>query len=250
MRLSQSVQRGPASSTMECGGSGSVKTMKTKRFERLKELFHGALERDLPERHAFLEEACRDDPELRARVERLLETDAIQDGFLEAPPLGEPRRPPPPPGPGTVIHGYRLLKVISSGGMGIVYEALKERPHRKVALKLMRGDLVSPSTLRRFEYEARILANLRHPGIAQVIEAGTFDPGGGEEEALPYLVMEFIPNATPYSSAASLYLPSLKSVNPRLLCTMGLSKPFLRASLYSLRAFSYLSFRRNSFPST
>src|SRR5262249_46963823 len=56
------------------------------------------------------------------------------------------------------------------------------------------------SALRRFEYESQILARLRHPGIAQVYEAGTAviaDPRGGPSRTLPYFAMEYIPNAMP-----------------------------------------------------
>ena len=100
---------------------------------------------------------------------------------------------------GARIGQYRLVRVISSGGMGTVYEARQEQPERTVAVKVMKQGVVSRSARRRFEYEAQILARLRHPGIAQVIEAGTY---GGEGEAAavddagePYLVMEYIPDA-------------------------------------------------------
>jgi tetratricopeptide (TPR) repeat protein len=90
------------------------------------------------------------------------------------------------------IGRYHCKRVIAIGGMGIVYEAVQEHPHRTVALKVMKAGIASRSVLRRFEYESQILARLRHPNIAQVYEAGTHDDGRG---AVPYFAMEYIPNA-------------------------------------------------------
>ncbi|MHC5026559.1 MAG: protein kinase domain-containing protein [Planctomycetota bacterium] len=90
------------------------------------------------------------------------------------------------------IGAYRLRRAIATGGMGTVYEAAQDHPRRTVALKVMKSGLTSASALRRFEYESQLLARLRHPGIAQVFDAGTHDDGGG---GVPYFVMEYIPNA-------------------------------------------------------
>ena len=92
------------------------------------------------------------------------------------------------------IGQYHIKRVIASGGMGTVYEATQERPRRTVALKLMKHGIASRSALRRFEYESQILARLRHPGIAQVFEAGTHKDDTG---TTPYFAMEYIPNALP-----------------------------------------------------
>jgi len=90
------------------------------------------------------------------------------------------------------IGGYAVRRVVASGGMGTVFEALQENPRRTVAVKVMRAGLFSPSALRRFQYEAQLLARLRHPGIAQVYEAG-YHHSHGEE--IPFFAMEYIPNA-------------------------------------------------------
>ena len=90
---------------------------------------------------------------------------------------------------------YHIRRVIGSGGMGTVYEAVQEHPRRTVALKVMKRGIASRSTLRRFEYESQILARLRHLGIAQVYEAGTHDDPGAPGEPVPYFAMEYIPNA-------------------------------------------------------
>jgi|CXWL01.1.fsa_nt_gi tetratricopeptide (TPR) repeat protein/tRNA A-37 threonylcarbamoyl transferase component Bud32 len=92
------------------------------------------------------------------------------------------------------IGQYSIKRAIAFGGMGTVYEAVQEKPRRTVALKLMRAGIASRSALRRFEYEAQLLARLRHPGIAQVYEAGTHRDG---EVTVPYFAMEYIVGAKP-----------------------------------------------------
>ena len=51
------------------------------------------------------------------------------------------------------IGGYKILEVIGEGGMGIVYRAEQENPRRTIALKVIRPEFVSESTLKQFEYE-------------------------------------------------------------------------------------------------
>jgi len=97
------------------------------------------------------------------------------------------------------IGRFFIERPIGSGGMGTVYLAQQESPRRQVALKVMKHGVASPSALKRFEFEAQILARLRHPGIAQVFEAGSHDDGHG---GVPYFVMEFIPGALPVTEYA------------------------------------------------
>lgn len=87
------------------------------------------------------------------------------------------------------IGRFRIARLIAQGGMGAVYEAEQDRPRRIVALKVIRPELASASTLRRFEREAEVLARLHHPGIAQIYDAGTADHGAGSQ---PFFVMELI----------------------------------------------------------
>ena len=112
------------------------------------------------------------------------------------------------PKPPVRIGHYRITRLIGAGGMGAVYEAEQDNPRRTVALKVMRGAIASPQASRRFEYESQLLARLRHPGIAQVYEAGTHTEES-TAAAFPYFAMELIPGAkslTEYADAASLNL--------------------------------------------
>ncbi|MCA9311651.1 MAG: protein kinase, partial [Phycisphaerales bacterium] len=74
-------------------------------------------------------------------------------------------------------------------GMGVVYEAEQDATGRRVAVKVVRADLVTPGMVRRFEQERRLLAQLSHPGIARIYEAGSVVMQG---ETLPCFVMELV----------------------------------------------------------
>ncbi len=85
------------------------------------------------------------------------------------------------------IGRYRILRVLGEGGMGRVYEAEQIEPvWRRVALKVIRGELDTRDVVARFEAERQALAVMDHPGIAKVLDAGA------TEEGSPYFVMEFV----------------------------------------------------------
>jgi WD40 repeat protein len=92
------------------------------------------------------------------------------------------------PAAGTLpdIPGYEVLREVGQGGMGTVYEAVQDTPHRPVALKVIRPGIASPQLLKRFKREAEILGRLHHAGIAQVYEAGLTRDGQ------PFYAMELI----------------------------------------------------------
>ncbi|MHC4945242.1 MAG: tetratricopeptide repeat protein [Planctomycetota bacterium] len=183
------------------------------KWKRIKELFKEGMRRKPEERAAFLDEACGSDAALRSEVEALLAAQGDEDGFLKPPPKGSlVGERPGDRLVGTRLGQYRLERLISAGGMGMVYEGLQEHPRRVVAIKVMREGIASPSALRRFEYEAEILAHLSHPHIAQVFEAGTHG-GEGEDPAgsVPYFVMEFIPNAQAVTDYAAVQELSIKA---------------------------------------
>src|SRR5262249_49464054 len=68
----------------------------------------------------------------------------------------------------------------------VVYEAEQDNPRRAVALKVIRPGLVAPALVRRFAQEVQILGRLRHPGIAQIYEAGL------AEDGQPFFAMELV----------------------------------------------------------
>ena len=120
--------------------------MKDARPEMLS-VFCGALERLSPEdRAAYLENACGQDPELRARIEALLKAHDQAGGFLARPVLGSAATIDQPLAekPGTVIGPYKLLQQLGEGGMGTVWMAQQTEPVRRlVAVKLIKAGMDS-----------------------------------------------------------------------------------------------------------
>ncbi|MFC4376536.1 protein kinase [Nocardia halotolerans] len=86
---------------------------------------------------------------------------------------------------------YRLQRLIATGGMGQVWEAMDTRLDRRVAVKVLKTEFSADPTFRqRFRVEARTTAQLNAPGIAGIYDYGeTTDPSGGETA---YLVMELV----------------------------------------------------------
>lgn len=94
---------------------------------------------------------------------------------------------PEPYGPLPEIAGFEFLEVIGRGGMGVVYRARQTRLNRIVAVKLLLpGVLADEATRRRFQQEAEAVAQLQHPGIVPVYEAG-------ECRGQPWFAMEYVP---------------------------------------------------------
>ena len=85
---------------------------------------------------------------------------------------------------------YEIIKTIGEGGMANVYLANDTILERKVAIKVLRGDLSSDEKfIRRFKREALSVSNLSHPNIVEVYDVG-------EEDGNYYIVMEYIEGKT------------------------------------------------------
>jgi eukaryotic-like serine/threonine-protein kinase len=169
------------------------------------EVFKNSLRIATPtERAAYLDEACANQPLLRAGVAELLRLHAADSGFLEHPAtsLGATEELPRAAGasgdqraahslaeqPGTLIAGrYKLLEEIGEGGMGRVWMAQQTEPvKRLVAVKLIKSGMDTRQVVARFDVERQALALMDHPNIAKVFEAGATDAGR------PFFVMELV----------------------------------------------------------
>jgi serine/threonine protein kinase len=91
--------------------------------------------------------------------------------------------------PGSRLGSYDIVAPLGSGGMGDVYRALDTKLGREVAIKVLPASFAAdPNRLARFEREARVLAALNHPHIAQIYELDT--------SSSPFIVMELVEGET------------------------------------------------------
>ncbi len=103
----------------------------------------------------------------------------------EAPTAGPETAFTPP----AELPGYRMLRRLGSGGMGVIWLAEQRATKQTVAIKFCREDRfsrdASSTALRRFEREMELAARLSHPHIARIF-------GGGDIEGIPYCVIEYV----------------------------------------------------------
>lgn len=93
--------------------------------------------------------------------------------------------------PDSLLGPYRVVRVLGKGGMGVVYEAVHTAIQRRVAVKVLRGELASDKArAARFINEARAVNLVEHPGAVQVVDMGE------QADGAPYIVMEFLRGET------------------------------------------------------
>jgi Protein kinase domain len=122
------------------------------------------------------------------------------------------RGPAAGPRPSPTIAGFRIVREVGHGGMGVVYEAIELALDRRSALKVLLAHRATSTVVERFQREARAAAGLHHAHIVPV-------HGVGEDHGQLYYVMQFIEGeslgpvfnrlgaheaATPDSNSASL----------------------------------------------
>ncbi len=113
---------------------------------------------------------------------------------------------------GKFLGRYQVVELLGEGGMATVYKAVDTRLDREVAIKAIRSEDFPPSQAerlrKRFDREARVLAQLTHTNIVPIIDYG-------EHEGAPYLVMPYLPGGAlkrrekgmPWREALRLVLP-------------------------------------------
>lgn len=163
--------------------------MNPERWERVQDLFHRAAELPEAARDAFLAAQCRDDPSLDPEVRALLAADAREDTPVDRPVAAVARELLASTPADLSAHRfgpYRIAGVLGEGGMGVVYLGVRDELDTKVAIKILRDAWLSPARRERFASEERLLAQLSHPAIAALHDAGTLPDG------TPWFVMEYV----------------------------------------------------------
>ena len=155
-------------------------------WDRMWDIFHEAVDLPEDERAVFLDEACKDNAELKDEVQALLASHE-RDGELPDPHAFaadlEIDEELATASAGQQIGAYRIVREIGQGGMGAVYEAEQEALGRRVALKMLGQQLDSPEMRKRFLREGRLAAGVNHPNSLYIF-------GSEEIEELPVITME------------------------------------------------------------
>ncbi|MBI4903906.1 MAG: protein kinase [Acidobacteria bacterium] len=167
-------------------------------WQKVEDVFAGAAELLPSEIPDYLDHECQGDADLRKEVEAMLAYDVKDQNLIQnvveqaaehiattrsgmVANLANRRV-------GTRIGPYRLDRVVGTGGMGVVYLAVRDDNQftKNVAIKLVQSGREVKFVLDRFRQERQILAQLDHPNIARFID------GGLTPDGLPYYVMEYV----------------------------------------------------------
>ena len=166
--------------------------LSAERWKSLEPLIDAAADLPRDRRPAFLDQACGDDPRLRAELEHLLLHYERDDTLLDHPAaqrfeslLGVVAFQPP-----ELINGnYRIERKLGQGGMATVYLAHDIRHDRKVAVKVLHPELSAAFRSEQFLAEIRTMAQLQHPHILQLHDSG-------EVDGLLFYVMPYVEGET------------------------------------------------------
>ena len=163
--------------------------MSTTRWDRIAELFEGALALPAGEREAYVRGAANGDASLADEVWAMLGVEGDAASLDVERRLLDPAQDVAVAMPaGTQLGAWTIDEKVGQGGMGEVYRARRHAGEfdQVVALKVMRADVAGAEALRRFRSERAMLARLTHPNISAIIDGGTTQDGR------PYLVMPFV----------------------------------------------------------
>ena len=155
--------------------------MTPERWGRVREVFDHALKLGPAERDAFVSAESAGDEELRHEVTSLLACATTNTHFVDPASLLADSMLDRHFGP------YRAVRSLGFGGMGAVYLAMRDDDQfrRRVAVKVVRPELMDEQMLRRFQNERQTLAVLDHPNIVRLLDGGT-------ENGVPYFVMDHV----------------------------------------------------------
>lgn len=161
------------------------------RRHEIEAVFDAAIELAPVDRASWIAARCAGDHRLRVEVEALIAAHERMGGILEQDGAAAAAAVLPDMSRDRRIGSYRVLRELGRGGMGIVYLAERDdgQYRQRVAVKLLHANPDANELRHRFLAERQILASLRHPGIAQLLD------GGIDRGELPYLVMEYVDGA-------------------------------------------------------
>jgi serine/threonine protein kinase len=167
-------------------------------WERLKPIFYAAMEKPKEERARFIDEQCGNDRELREEAHKLINASGESTGLADVPLVNFHNFFPEPKDAfteGEVVMGrYKIIGLISKGGMGEVYKAtdLKMGP---IALKTIRADIAGyQSIIDRFKKEVELAQKISGPHVCRIHDLKEATNNRGQVQS--FLTMEYLDGVT------------------------------------------------------
>ena len=161
--------------------------------------FHRLVELEPIARRQALRDLAQEDRAMAEHLGALLESHASAESFLDG-TVGEALSAQVDDNPFELqaalpekIGEYRVLRELGRGGTSIVLLGEREHPNRRVAIKCLLQQRVTPALRARFDAEQELLAQLHHPGIVSLLDCGSMlIDGEGGVESRPWFAMEFV----------------------------------------------------------
>lgn len=172
--------------------------MRSEADKRLDQIFSRAIDLAGEERDAYIEDQCRNDAAMSAKLRLMLAAAADESAGLESTfddirnrvlhDVFEVQDSESEDLSGALISIWRIDSLLARGGLATVYRAHRDDGAytREVAFKVLRRGLDTDDLIARFRAERQILSTLEHPAIAQLLD------GGALEDGRPFLVMEYV----------------------------------------------------------
>lgn len=168
-------------------------------WQRLKPLFHAAVDRDPAERAEFIDEVCAEDPELKLQLNALVHaeeqgTEALGGPLVDLRSLVN-NRAVGFHADQVILDRFRIVRSIGTGGMGEVYEAV-DLQLGTIALKTIRQDIASSkNAFERFRHEVQLARRVSGPQVCRIHELFLL-PASGRQPATSFLTMELLDGVT------------------------------------------------------
>jgi tetratricopeptide (TPR) repeat protein len=165
-------------------------------WQRLKPLFHAALDCNVEQRAAFISDACGTDAELKENLEKLLQaagesTRAFDGPILQLSAYSDVRFQSGE----TLLGRFRIIRPIGRGGMGEVFEA-EDLQLGRIALKTIRGGIASsPDVLNRFRQEVQLARKISGSRVCRIHELYLLPANNGFPPTA-FLTMEYLDGIT------------------------------------------------------
>ena len=177
--------------------------MNPRNWQRVKQIFHSAVDLPTGERAKFIARACQGDKDLQEEIQRLLTADECAGSFLENPNLTDHSASTQSQlmhflSPGNVVAGrFEIVSFLGQGGMGEVYKVRDLELGDQLALKTIRPEIACDTNIiARFKREIQLARRVTHPNVCRIFDLGHHAPTANvssePKSRITFLTMELL----------------------------------------------------------